>query len=131
MVPIRTNRVSRIAVVMLAAVVALPLAATSSMTVASATTTDGAIIGVTPGWNLDANDNTMGPDIGTFGACNTPPSAPGYVHDMNDWQGKHSTVIQYYGGIDDTTTTNNFGYSNICNNAQFAPWIWNHYDAIP
>jgi hypothetical protein len=121
---------SRLLVAVVAALLVLPIVGISSARTASAQTTDGAIIGVSPGWNLDSNDATLGPDIGTFDSC-AGGATPGYVKDMNDWQGKHNTVINFYDGFDSTSTGNIFGYSNPCNNSQFVPWIWNNYDAIP
>lgn len=120
---------SRILVAAVTAVLALPGAAASSRSAVSAQTSDGAIVGVVPGWNLDSNDASLGPDIGTVGSCNPGGGVPpGYVKDMNDWQGKHSSVIEFYYGMD---SPNYFGYSNPCNNSQYVPWIWDNYDAVP
>jgi hypothetical protein len=123
------TRVSRVLVSVVMALVAIPIAVNSSGNVASAQTNDGAIIGVVPGWNLGANDASLGPDIGTIGSCNAGAAPPGYVKDMNDWQGKHSTVIEFYYGMD--LSANYFAYGNPCNNSQYVPWIWNNYDAVP
>lgn len=121
-------RVSRILVSAVTAALAVPAAAASSSTVATAQTTDGAIVGVMPGWNLGANDTSLGPDLGTIDSCTPHGAAPSYVSDMNDWQGKHSTVVEFYYGMD---SPNYFGYDNPCNNSQYAPWIWDSYDAVP
>jgi beta-mannanase len=120
---------SRVLLAAVAAALAVPSAMASPGKVASAQTSDGAIIGVVAGWNLDANDASLGPDIGTVDSCTAGAAPPGYVKDMNDWQGKHNTVIEFYYGFDQSA--NYFAYSNPCNNSQYVPWIWNNYDAVP
>lgn len=131
--------IRRVLIATTGAALMLPVVATSSAKIAAASTTDAAIVGVTPGWNLDSNDATMGPDIGTFDSC-SGNATPGYVKDMNDWQGKHNSVIQFYDGWSTKNSSGQiipsnpeFGYGGggTCDNSDFVPVIWNVYDAVP
>jgi beta-mannanase len=87
---------------------------------AAATSTDGALIGVWPHQNISTLDTATAGGAAAFEPGQyLQPSELSYIPQMNGWQGKDSSIIQFYDAVDENAFSS------------WAPIIWDNYHAIP
>src|SRR3954465_12793099 len=113
----RSRHVAVVVVVALTAVlgVAMPAQATEPVT-----QPDGALIGVWPHQNMSTLDTATAGGMAAFEPGQyLQPSALSDIPQMNAWQGKDNSIIQFYDAVDQNAFLS------------WAPLIWDNYHAIP
>lgn len=84
------------------------------------TPSDGALVGLWPHQNISTLDTATAGGMAAFEPGQyLQPSALSDIPQMNAWQGKDNSIIQFYDAIDENAFLN------------WAPLIWDNYHAIP
>jgi hypothetical protein len=103
----------------LALVVSLPTLIGAHTVRVDASSTTGALVGLWPGNNLSTAD-TAAWAFAVPGQYGLPPNGAGtYISDMNRWQGKANTIVNFYDAIDPNAFK------------AWVPNIWDYDHAIP
>jgi beta-mannanase len=103
----------------LALALALPALIGAGTAHAAASPSTGALVGLWPGNNLSTADSSAWGSVvpGQYGV--TPSGALSYIPDMNRWQGKANTIVNFYDSVDPNAFKT------------WAPQIWDNDHAIP
>jgi beta-mannanase len=103
----------------LALVVSLPMVIGAGSTRAEASASTGALVGLWPGNNGSTADTAAWGFV-VPGQYGLPPNGKAtYIPDMNRWQGKANTIVNFYDAIDPNAFK------------AWAPNIWDYDHAIP
>jgi len=103
----------------LALVAALPMVIGTHISRVEASSSTGALVGLWPGNNLSTADSAAWAFV-VPGQYGLPPNGAGtYIPDMNRWQGKANTIVNFYDAIDPNAFK------------AWVPNIWDYDHAIP